>query len=106
MGKTSSLSNGDGDGYLAFVNAFRETPKLKEVSWMRWCMSLTNFEANPQKKCEISKSSFGDLSSTLFLSKVGMSLLVDQSGRLFTHQKCSLKDILCNKEVGGKHPSV
>lgn len=29
-----------------------------------------------------------------------MTLLHDQSGRLFTHQKCSLKDILVNKEVG------
>ena len=31
-----------------------------------------------------------------------MTLLHDQSGRLFTHQKCSLKDILVNKEVGDR----
>lgn len=31
--------------------------------------------------------------------EVGMTLLVDQSGRLFTNRKCSIKDILINREV-------
>ena len=34
-------------------------------------------------------------------SKVGMTILVDQSGRVFTKGKCTIKDILVNKEVWG-----
>ena len=33
-------------------------------------------------------------------AQLGMALLVDNSGRVFTKQKCSIKDVLANKEVG------
>ena len=26
----------DVDGFMAFVQAFRETPKMKDVTWMHW----------------------------------------------------------------------
>lgn len=34
-------------------------------------------------------------------SKVGMTILVDSSGRLFTKGKCTIKDILVNQEDWG-----
>lgn len=34
-----------------------------------------------------------------FRSEVGMTVLVDQSGRVFTRGKCTLKDIVVNQQV-------
>lgn len=34
--------------------------------------------------------------------EVGMTILVDHSGKLFTKEKCTIKDLIVNKEVSKK----
>lgn len=92
-------------GFMPFAKAFAETSRFKEVPRI---LLKDNIFFDPLKKVGLENlenyGSWPAWRSTNILTcmaEVGMTVLVDQSGRLFSKQKCSLKDIVANQEVWG-----
>ena len=48
---------------------------------------------------KLRRSVFGWVDDRVSLLQVGMTFLCDHSGRVYTKQKCTLKDLVSNQEV-------
>jgi len=75
----------------SYIAAFAETPTLREVAWIDF-FPYSIFLAG--KKCAVKKYRPSEL-----ILVVGMTILVDHSGKLYSKEKCTIKDLIANKEA-------
>lgn len=82
----------------SYIAAFGETPKLREVAWI----DFFHQHSAPGKNCSVKKKyrpSEIIMVDSIPVCEVGMTILVDHSGKLFSKEKCTIKDLIVNKEV-------
>ena len=77
---------------------FHDEPRMKSVpdnSFQRNPFFLEGWCVATGKPTKLSA-----LTCQPLRSQVGMTVLIDQSGHLFGKKKCSIKDLIVNKEAG------
>ena len=83
--------------HVPFVEALASMPNLDQAPRSVVCFSYRgSIDASTLETCGHTTHK----RCVVWNAKLGMQLLTDHSGRVFTKQKCSLKDILHNREAG------
>ena len=106
------------DGVQCFPVIFREVFRIKwlQAPWILaqspylaplWMLSHQPRGWEKPLGCQISVQflvlSENNKANHCPFAQVGLTVLVDHSGKLFTRQKCTIKDIIVNQEVWDGH---